>query len=562
MSAQEQAALGLAVGALKATGGTLTPELFGATGDGAYVTDAVISGVGAPYTVSSASGGYSKAKPGQVVTVKGAGQAPSGTVNGQAYAASVAPLFATILTVAADGTSITVDTAPSQTVTATESTFGTDNATAIRNTFLSASATGREIFIPAKIYCMARPLDFLANTTVFASGTLVIMKDPTNAGGFLIVKQADDNIRWIGGTIDCNNLVNMNGVAAAYDPSGGVFSNNIDFRPTRVRRARINTAMHGASPFAGGGKGVTAQFDLAGFYFDGLIEDCDIGGTLEAAQSNNQLTYGCRITARVKDCPYGAWFFGGSLPSGVASTDTWGNSEAQYAQARVNLIVENCGTIAAIGTTKSPLWSNWATNLELDCFVRGGTDSVAPMTLWKGNLAHCEVKIRAAVDYLQDAVDMAAYTGASNSGLTSTANRVRLDLDLKNTIAGALFKGAALESRCFLEADYLANPTPAVLLSNVSNTVSVKYRFWNKRLGTAREGSTAGSTSNLSGDAYRLSYPIVTIDKITQMTALSAEPAGAVKGALANSDGTSSTNSFGGAGAGLYIYDNPAWRKL
>lgn len=54
-----------------------------------------------------------------------------------------------------------------------------------------------------------------------------------------------------------------------------------------------------------------------------------------------------------------------------------------------------------------------------------------------------------------------------------------------------------------------------------------------------------------------------TIDTLkTQFVAQSSEPAGATTGDLAYSDGTVSTNGFGGEGAGLYYYRGSAWRKV
>lgn len=535
------------------------PETYGAVGDGVELTDLAITG----NVVTSATATFTNADIGKSILITGAGQSAAGTTNGIPYAAEVAPLYTTISSVTDAHTVVTVASA-NQNVTGAYGVYGTDNADAMRSTFLSSSTTGRAIWISAKNYCTGKPLDFLNRTTVFCAGQLILMNDPTVAGGFLICKAADDNITWFGGIINCGELTNMNGIAVGYDPTGNVFSRNITFRPSLVTRARINPAAHAAYPFSGGGKGVTAQFHLEGFTFDGRIENCDIGGTIESAQTNNQLTSNVRIIATIKDCPYAAMVFGGSLPSGVASLDSWGSTESQYSQSRVDVIVENCGTVAAVGTTKAQFWSNWMTNLEMNAFVRNA--NATGTTLWKGNVAHSVIKIRAALDYMVDGFDVSAYTGASNSGLSSSGSVLEMDFDLKNTISGTLFRGGGLESRLSMIASYDASPSPSSLVSGISGSNSNRHRFYSKRFGFERLGTTLDTTSNANGDPLRFALSYVIFGKIARWAQSATVPTSVtlVDGDVSAADGTVQSAGWGFAGPGPYLYRiaQLAWGKI
>lgn len=539
----------------------LYPESYGAVGDGVELTDVSLTG----NVLASASASFTSADVGKVVSVAGAGRAPSGTTNGIPFAASVAPLYSTIASVTNSTTVVLADSAV-QDVAGAWCAYGTDDATAMRNCFLAASSSGRAIWISAKNYVLSRPLDFLKRTTVWCAGQLILFRDPTNAGGFLIVKAGDSDIMWIGGVINCGELTNMNGLAVGYDPVGGVFSRNITFRPTLVTRARINTAMHSVYPFACGGKGVTAQFHLEGFTFEGRIENCDLGLTVESARNDNQLTSNVRITATVKDCPYGAAVFAGSIPEGVTSLDQWGYSESIHAQSRINLIVDNCGTAATIGTTRAMFWSNWMTNLELDAYVRNGNGSSAAPTLWKGNVARSVIKIRAAVDCLVDAYDLSPWADASGAAFVSAGNDLSVDLDVKNTMTGGMFRGNLAEAKSTYSATYDVSPSPSTLDVNITPSTAIRLTYYNRRLGYYRTGSSFDTTTNINTDPWLFWQSSVTFANIARWRETATAPTGAtlVDGDVAGADGTVQSGGWGFAGPGPYVYRGAqaVWGKV
>lgn len=384
----------------------------------------------------------------------------------------------------------------------------TDNDDAIRNCFLEAAATGRGILIPPGVYRMAKPLDFLANTTVLSFGTLKITADPTLAGGFLIIKGTDDNIHWVGGTIDGGGLLgitNMNGVAAAFDPTASTTSKNIRFDGLRIVNCRSDLAADAATPFSGGGKGFTLQFHINGAIFSNIVvEDCDIPFSVEAAVSDSKYAENMVISNVVaRNCTRGP-FFAGSKPNATSSLDDWGYEESKLGQCVLRgIVLDNCGEE---GSVYGCITSNYANSIDGEFVIRNSNDSTDKATLWRGNATHSRVKIQAFVDNLNNAIDMTAYTGASNSDLYSVGNEFEVSLHAADSIAGVLWKGdAVLTLRSAVRVAYYHDTVPT-LLNGLPASATLKYDFWDMRTGKTIKGSTEISTAPSMASVSRVTY--------------------------------------------------------
>jgi hypothetical protein len=377
----------------------------------------------------------------------------------------------------------------------------TDNDDFIRNCFLEAATNGRGILIPPGVFRMAKPLDFLANTTVLSFGTLKITSDPTASGGFLIVKAADNNITWIGGTIDGGGLLgltNMNGIAVAYDPSTSLISKNIKFMGMTIQNCRMDTTLDTATPFSGGGKGITAQFHVNGVMFSDItVKDCTIPFSIEAAVSSSRYTENVQFTNILcQDCTRGP-FISGSKPTTVSSLDDWGYEESKLGHAVLrNIVLDNCGTE---GTTYAAITANYANCIDGEFHIRNSSAT----TLWRGNVAHSSIKIMAEVDTLTNGIDLTAYTGASNSSLSSAGYEFDVKLSVADSITGVMWKGDSTTSRGLVRIGYYHDTNPS-LLNGVPAGAAIKYDFWNVRTGTHIWGATELDTSPAMSDVSRV----------------------------------------------------------
>lgn len=537
----------------------LTPEAFGAKGDLVKLTDLTISG-GALGVATSASANFTSADIGKMIIITGAGTAPGGTVNSIAYSTSVAPHYTTIASINS-ANSVNLTAPATQAVSGVTGAYATDDSTPIRNMFLLSGVTGRAIRFSGRGYGVGKPIDHLANTTVYCAGEIMLFADATAAGGFLLIKNNDDNIAWFGGTINGGELTNMNGIAAAYDPGTNNFSRNIRFIGTRVIGCRTNPAMHGASAFAGGGKGVTAQFHIDGFLFDGVVDGCDIGLSVEGATNNNQFTSNVRIRGLIKNCPYAAMFVGGSFYTSSTTLPTY--ATGQLGEANIDVTIDNCATIAAVGSVSSQIWANLPTHLTINARVRNGNGAGTPTDIWKGNIgSKCVVNIEATCDNIADVIDLSPYTGASLASATSFLSKITVDAASSNAITGAVLRGNNLESRIAVEVLYSFASTPSTLSTNFNTSATNSYKFTNKSIGSFRFGYGGISTSNINADPYRLDVSYVTFGKLSThvpQASASTLPSGSqvalASGAMGVSDGSAAQgDGWGGGGPGPYVH--------
>jgi hypothetical protein len=374
----------------------------------------------------------------------------------------------------------------------------TDNATALRAAFLTAASLGRAIFIPAGVFRTSQPIDFLANTMVWCVGTLKITAD-NSAGAFLLVKQGDDNINWVGGTIDGGGdlgVVNMNGIAAAYDPLGSTPCYNVRFSGVRVINCREDPELT-PELFSGGGKGLTLQFDLNGGVFsDLIIEDCDVPFSIESAASGDRYTENCVISNVVaRNCKRGA-FLAGSRPVGTSSLDDWGYTESRFSQTVLrNITLDNCGTHTGFGANFGAITANYATCIDGEFNIRNSNNATDKVTLWRGNAAHSTIKINAFVDNLQDAVSLVPFTGASNEGLTSAGYAFDVTARVGDSIAGVLFRAdSTLTRRGMADVEFYHDTVPT-LAAGLPSEMDVRYRFLDVRTGAEVTGSGGTDTT-------------------------------------------------------------------
>jgi len=257
-----------------------------------------------------------------------------------------------------------------------------------------------------------------SNTYVFGAGGIKCLAEH-GAGGFILIKNAIQNVVWVGPSVDINEYVNMNGFAIGDVPNTTDFVSDI-YIEAKVVRTRIDRELEAVNTyfendpvlFAGGGKGFTVQFRARNVYINGETEDCDIACSVEAAVSDTRYLDNVVVDLWAKDSHRCALFIGGSRDT-ISSLASGSFMHSRYPGVKLRVRAQggqdDLMYSPDTGEIDGPNWSNsavvamnYASGIDLELYAA----TEERCTLVRGMASASTIRItNALMDELEDVWD-------------------------------------------------------------------------------------------------------------------------------------------------------------
>lgn len=356
------------------------------------------------------SGGWVTGDIGKRVVVQGAG------TNGFPLCTSI--------TAVVSGTATLADNAVAS-VTNALVDYGTDNSVALEQMFNNFAVTtgGASIHIPhGRGYGSITPLNVKSDTAWFGGGTIASLK-PHGAGGFILLKNAVRNVTGVGVTFDVCGIENMNVIACGDVPNSTDFVSDVNIQAT-VKRARIDTALEDTNNefFSGGGKGATIQFRARNVRMVISAIDCDVGLSIESANSNDRWLENIHVDLLAEDCARTSVFLSGSKDAGNSSLVSSDFTHSLYPGVVIRGRVVRGNTAQIVHPIGGAAYNNWeqvgvvtsnyASGVDLDLYVANPNR----VTLVRGPFNSSRIKVaQAELTHLQDGWDTNALIASPNA---------------------------------------------------------------------------------------------------------------------------------------------------